>query len=87
MTCSLDRRWTRAGKAIRPRTHREPRKALERLQQGRTTIVIAHRLSTIRRANRILVFHHGRLREQGSHAELLKQDGIYATLHRLQFAA
>jgi ABC-type multidrug transport system fused ATPase/permease subunit len=62
-------------------------KALKRLQQGRTTIVIAHRLSTIRRANRILVFHHGRLREQGSHAELLKQDGIYATLHRLQFAA
>jgi ATP-binding cassette subfamily B protein len=62
-------------------------KALERLQVGRTTIVIAHRLSTIRRANRILVFHHGRLREQGSHAELLKADGIYATLHRLQFAA
>jgi ATP-binding cassette subfamily B protein len=62
-------------------------KALERLQVGRTTIVIAHRLSTIRRANRILVFHRGRLREQGSHAELLKADGIYATLHRLQFAA
>jgi ATP-binding cassette subfamily B protein len=62
-------------------------KALERLQVGRTTIVIAHRLSTIRRADRILVFHHGQLREQGSHAELLKTDGIYATLHRLQFAA
>jgi ATP-binding cassette subfamily B protein len=62
-------------------------KALERLQVGRTTIVIAHRLSTIRRANRILVFHHGKLREEGSHAELLKTDGIYATLHRLQFAA
>jgi ATP-binding cassette subfamily B protein len=63
-------------------------KALERLQVGRTTIVIAHRLSTIRRANRILVFHHGRLREEGSHAELVKNEGgIYATLHRLQFAA
>ncbi len=62
-------------------------KALERLQVGRTTIVIAHRLSTIRRADRILVFHHGRLREQGPHADLLKLDGIYATLHRLQFAA
>jgi ATP-binding cassette subfamily B protein len=62
-------------------------KALERLQVGRTTIVIAHRLSTIRRANRILVFHHGRLREEGAHAALLQQDGIYATLHRLQFAA
>jgi len=62
-------------------------KALERLQVGRTTIVIAHRLSTIRRADRILVFHRGRLREEGPHAALLKQDGIYATLHRLQFAA
>jgi ATP-binding cassette subfamily B multidrug efflux pump len=62
-------------------------KALERLQVGRTTIVIAHRLSTIRRASRILVFHHGRLREEGAHADLLKNDGIYATLHRLQFAA
>jgi len=50
-------------------------------------IVIAHRLSTIRRANRTLVFHHGRLREQGSRVELPKTDGIYATLHRLQFAA
>ncbi len=49
--------------------------------------MIAHRLSTIRRADRILVFHHGELREQGSHAELVKMDGIYATLHRLQFAA
>ncbi len=62
-------------------------KALERLQEGRTTLVIAHRLSTIRRADRILVFHHGELREQGDHASLLEQDGIYATLHRLQFAA
>jgi len=61
--------------------------ALERLQEGRTTLIIAHRLSTIRRADRILVFHHGELREQGSHAELVKHGGIYATLHRLQFAA
>jgi ATP-binding cassette subfamily B protein len=62
--------------------------ALEKLQQGRTTIVIAHRLSTIRKADRILVFHHGELREQGPHAELVRRDGgIYATLHRLQFAA
>ena len=62
-------------------------KALERLQQGRTTLVIAHRLSTIRRADRILVFHHGSLREQGRHDELVRQGGIYATLHRLQQAA
>jgi len=62
--------------------------ALERLQKDRTTIVIAHRLSTIRRADRILVFHHGELREQGTHRELVRvEGGIYATLHRLQFAA
>ena len=62
-------------------------KALERLQEGRTTLVIAHRLSTIRRADRILVFHHGELREQGDHQELVQLGGIYATLHHLQFAA
>lgn len=62
-------------------------RALEKLQEGRTTLVIAHRLSTIRKADRILVFHHGELREQGRHSELVEQDGIYATLHRLQFAA
>jgi ATP-binding cassette, subfamily B, multidrug efflux pump len=62
--------------------------AIERLQLGRTTLVIAHRLSTVRKADRILVFHHGELREHGTHAELLRhEDGIYATLHRLQFAA
>lgn len=61
--------------------------ALEKLQRGRTTLVIAHRLSTIRRANRILVFHHGELRESGTHAELVAHEGgIYQTLHRLQFA-
>jgi len=61
--------------------------ALERLQKGRTTLVIAHRLSTIRRCDRILVFHHGELREQGTHRELVAHGGIYATLHSLQFAA
>lgn len=60
--------------------------ALAKLQEGRTTVVIAHRLSTIRRADRILVFHHGELREQGTHEELVALDGVYATLHRLQFA-
>lgn len=59
--------------------------ALE-LLSGRTALVIAHRLSTIRRADRILVFHKGRVVEQGSHAELLSLDGVYARLHRLQFA-
>jgi len=61
--------------------------ALETLLQGRTSLVIAHRLSTIQNADRILVFHHGVLREIGSHDELLQRDGLYARLHELQFAA
>jgi ABC-type multidrug transport system fused ATPase/permease subunit len=53
---------------------------------GRTSIVIAHRLSTIQNADRILVFHHGELLEEGTHAELLEQDELYARLYELQFA-
>jgi ATP-binding cassette subfamily B multidrug efflux pump len=60
-------------------------RAVERVLAGRTCLVIAHRLSTIRRADQILVLHHGRLREHGTHAELLKLGGIYARLHALQF--
>jgi len=58
--------------------------ALETLIRGRTTIAIAHRLSTLRNADRILVFDRGQLVEQGSHAELLSSDGIYAKLVRIQ---
>jgi ATP-binding cassette, subfamily B, multidrug efflux pump len=61
------------------------REALDRLLQGRTALVIAHRLSTIQHANQILVFHKGRLREQGSHQELLAQRGIYFRLYQLQY--
>ncbi|MFP4624869.1 MAG: ABC transporter ATP-binding protein [Gemmatimonadota bacterium] len=61
--------------------------ALETLLDGRTSLVIAHRLSTVQSADRILVFHHGELREAGSHAELLERGGLYARLHALQFAA
>jgi subfamily B ATP-binding cassette protein MsbA len=53
---------------------------------GRTSLVIAHRLSTIQHADRILVMHHGELCEEGRHEELLRQGGIYARLHELQFA-
>jgi ATP-binding cassette subfamily B protein len=60
--------------------------ALETLMQGRTSIVIAHRLSTIQHADRILVLHHGELREQGTHLQLLQRGGLYARLYELQFA-
>jgi len=61
------------------------REALGRLLSGRTALVIAHRLSTIQHADRILVFHKGRLREQGAHQELLAQRGIYYRLYQLQY--
>ena len=60
--------------------------AKRNLLEGRTALVIAHRLSTVRTADRILVMHRGQLREQGTHAELLAEDGIYARLHAMQFA-
>jgi ABC-type hemin transport system ATPase subunit len=49
--------------------------------------VIAHRLATIQHSDRILVLHKGRVREEGTHAELLRQDGLYRKLYRLQFSA
>ncbi len=61
------------------------REALNRLLTGRTSLVIAHRLSTIQYADRILVFHKGRLREQGAHQELLAERGIYYRLYQLQY--
>ena len=57
------------------------------LLEGRTSLVIAHRLSTIQNADRILVMHHGELREEGTHEELLARAGLYARLYELQFTA
>ena len=59
--------------------------ALARLMAGRTTIVVAHRLSTIQHADRIVVMHHGRVREIGTHDELIRQGGIYRRLYDLQY--
>jgi ATP-binding cassette subfamily B multidrug efflux pump len=60
--------------------------ATDELMKGRTSVVIAHRLSTVVNADRILVMHHGRLAEEGTHGELLQSGGLYARLHQLQFA-
>ncbi len=59
--------------------------AVEKLMHSRTSIVIAHRLSTIRHADKILVMHHGQVREKGRHEELLTERGIYYRLHQLQY--
>lgn len=59
--------------------------AIEMLLEGRTSIVIAHRLSTIQRADKIIVMHKGEIREQGTHDELLRTNGIYRTLYELQY--
>jgi subfamily B ATP-binding cassette protein MsbA len=59
--------------------------ALDRLMEGKTSIVVAHRLSTIHSADVIFVVNAGEIVERGSHAELLRQGGLYATLHEIQF--
>jgi ATP-binding cassette, subfamily B, multidrug efflux pump len=59
--------------------------ALERMVQGRTSVIIAHRLSTVQQADRILVMHKGQLREMGTHQELLGLRGIYWRLYQLQY--
>ncbi len=60
--------------------------ALQKLMEGRTTIMVAHRLSTIQHADKIIVMHKGKIRESGTHQELLEMDGIYKKLYELQLA-
>ena len=75
-----------ATSALDTESERAVQAALETLMRGRTTIVIAHRLSTVENADRIVVLAHGRIVEEGTHAALLAAGGVYAGLHRLQFA-
>lgn len=67
------------------RTEELVQKAMDELTKGRTSFIIAHRLSTIRNADLILVMNEGDIIEQGTHEELLKQNGFYANLYNSQF--
>jgi ATP-binding cassette, subfamily B, bacterial MsbA len=75
-----------ATSALDTESERLVQAAIERLLEGRTVFVIAHRLSTIQRADRIVVLEGGRIRESGSHEELLQAGGVYRHLHDLQFS-
>jgi len=76
-----------ATSSLDAQSERQVAQALERLTRGRTTLVIAHRLATVRHADRIIVLDRGRIHAVGTHAELLRADGLYAHLARLQFIA
>ena len=75
-----------ATSALDSATEKLVQSAINKMRQGRTTIIIAHRLSTIQNADRIIVLKDGQIIEQGSHKELLKLSGEYAKLNEQQFS-
>ena len=76
-----------ATSSIDPESEALIQTAMSRLLAGRTSITIAHRLSTIQNADRILVLHHGRIHEEGTHEALLRRGGLYARVCELQFGS
>ncbi len=74
-----------ATSALDAESERAVQHAVETLSEGRTTLIVAHRLATVKKADRILVFDDGRVVAEGTHAQLVAQDGLYARLARLQF--
>ena len=75
-----------ATSSLDTQSERRIQEALEALMKNRTTLVIAHRLSTVEKADQIIVLDKGRIIESGNHKTLLEQDGVYASLYRMQFA-
>jgi ATP-binding cassette, subfamily B, multidrug efflux pump len=75
-----------ATSSIDTETEQLIQRAIERVMRDRTSIVVAHRLSTVQNADRIIVLHHGEVREQGTHQELLAERGLYWKLYKLQYA-
>jgi ATP-binding cassette subfamily B protein len=74
-----------ATSSVDTETEFKVREALDRMVEGRTSVIIAHRLSTVQRADKIIVMHKGQVREMGSHQQLLAQRGIYYKLYQLQY--
>ncbi len=74
-----------ATSSIDTETEQLIQRAVNRIMDGRTSLVVAHRLSTIQKCDKILVFHHGELREQGTHSELIGEKGLYWRLFQLQY--
>jgi len=75
-----------ATSSIDTETEQLIQRAIERVMRDRTSIVVAHRLSTVQSADRIIVLHHGEIREQGTHQKLLAEGGLYWKLYKLQYA-